>query len=69
MTTSVLRDNRDRGECEVRFVLSEVQAVKIGAICRDLQSRSINIHDKRERKSEWKTRGGAAPKGFHEDFS
>ena len=36
----------------------------IGAICWDLRSRSINIHDKREKNPSGKPEGAQPPRGF-----
>ena len=41
----------------------------IGAICRDLRSRSINIHNKREKNPSGKPEGAPPPRVFHSDFS
>ena len=46
-----------------------MQGRDIGAICRDLRSRSINIHDKREKNPSGKPEGAQPQRVFHEDFS
>ena len=42
---------------------------EIGPICRDPQSGSINIHDKREKNPSEKHEVAKPPRVFHEDFS
>ena len=47
-------------------------ALQISANWSNMQRSAKQIHKysrQTREKSEWKTRGGAAPRGFHEDFS